>query len=75
MGNDPKKPVPRKSMEDHIIDMKINAKQIQRQAKNAEKEEKKYVKQAKDALKKNNDDFAKMYVTSASQKHNEGTFA
>lgn len=30
------------------------------------------MKQAKDALKKNNDDFAKLYVTSASQKRNEG---
>ena len=38
MGNEPPpKNVPKKSMEDHIIDMKINAKQIQRAAKNAEK--------------------------------------
>lgn len=73
MGNEPPKKAPVKSMEDHIIDMKMNAKQIQRAAKNAEKEQKKYIKQAKDALKKNQDDFAKLYATSASQKHNEGT--
>lgn len=38
MGNEPPKKAPVKSMEDHIIDMKMNAKQIQRAAKNAEKE-------------------------------------
>jgi hypothetical protein len=32
------------------------------------------MKQAKDALKKNNEDFAKMYVASASQKRSEGKF-
>lgn len=31
------------------------------------------MKQAKDALKKNNEDFAKLYITSASQKRTEGT--
>ena len=31
------------------------------------------MKKAKAELKKNNDDFAKLYATSASQKHNEGT--
>lgn len=30
------------------------------------------MKQAKDALKKNNEDFAKLYITSASQKRTEG---
>lgn len=30
------------------------------------------MKQAKDALKKNNEDFAKLYLTSASQKKTEG---
>ena len=73
MGNEPsKKAPPKKSLDDHIIDMKMNAKQIQRAAKNAQKQQKKYIKQAKDALRKNNDDFAKMYAASASQKHNEG---
>lgn len=32
------------------------------------------MKQAKDALKKNNEDFAKLYLTSASQKKNQGNF-
>lgn len=44
-----------------------------RAAKKAQKEKEKYMKQAKDALKKNNEDFAKLYLTSASQKNNEGT--
>lgn len=38
MGNqNTPKNAPKMSMEDHIIEMKMNAKQIQRQAKNAEK--------------------------------------
>ena len=73
MGNDPPPPKQVKSLQDCIIDMKIQSKQVARAAKKSEKESAKYMKQAKDALKKNNEDFAKLYITSASQKRNEGT--
>lgn len=72
MGNEPPKPVKKVTLEDTIIDMKIQSKGVMRAAKKAEKESEKYKKQAKDALKKNNEDFAKLYITSASQKRTEG---
>ena len=53
--------------------MKIQAKGIKRAANKAEKESEKYKKQAKDALKKNNEEGAKLYLVSASQKRNECT--
>lgn len=72
MGNDTTIPKKKMSLEDAIIEMKIQSKQVMRMGKKAQKESEKYRKQAKDALKKNNEDFAKLYITSASQKHNEG---
>lgn len=42
------------SLDDAIIEMKIQSKGLVRQAKKSEKESQKYKKQAKDALKKNN---------------------
>lgn len=61
------------SLEDTIIEMKIQSKGIMRAAKKAEKDSEKYKKQAKDALKKNNEEGAKLYITSASQKRTEGS--
>ena len=72
MGNEPPPKKKKMSLEDATIEMKIQSKQVMRAAKKAEKESEKYKKQAKDALKKNNEDFAKLYITSASQKRNEG---
>ena len=57
-------------LDDAIIEMKIQSKGIQRASKKSEKESEKYRKQAKDALKKNNEEGAKLYLVSASQKHN-----
>ena len=73
MGNDAPPPKKKVSLDDAIIDMKIQSKTVARAAKKAEKESQKYRKQAKDALKKNNEDFAKLYMTSASQKRTEGS--
>ena len=68
MGNDQPPPKKKVNLEDAMIQMKIQSKQVMRAAKKAEKQSEKYKKQAKDALKKNNEDFAKLYLTSASQK-------
>ncbi len=73
MGNDAPPPKKQVSLDDALIDMKIQSKTVMRAAKKAEKESQKYKKQAKDALKKNNEDFAKLYMTSASQKRAEGS--
>ena len=72
MGNDAPPPKKQVSLDDALIDMKIQSKTVMRAAKKAQKESQKYRKQAKDALKKNNEDFAKLYMTSASQKRTEG---
>ena len=61
------------SLEDSIIEMKIQSKGLERQAKKAEKESAKYQKKAKDALKKNDEESAKMYLMSAASKRNECT--
>lgn len=73
MGNEPTNPkmAPKKmDLDDAIIEMKIQSKGVMRAAKKAEKESDKYMKQAKEALKKNNEDFAKLHLMSASQKKN-----
>ena len=75
MGQDEHKPPPKKmTLEDSIIEMKIQSKTLERSAKKAEKESEKYKKKAKDALKKNDEESAKMYLMSAASKHNECTF-
>jgi len=56
MGVDQTKPnLKRPSLEDNIIEMKLQCKQLERAAKKAEKEEATYKKKAKEALKKNNE--------------------
>jgi len=75
MGVDQTKPNPKRpSLEDNIIEMKLQCKQLERAAKKAEKEEATYKKKAKEALKKNNEEGAKMYLMTAASKRNEGTF-
>lgn len=55
MGIEQSKPNPKRpSLEDNIIEMKIQCKQLERAGKKAEKEEATYKKKAKEALKKNN---------------------
>jgi charged multivesicular body protein 1 len=50
--------------------MKIQCKQLERAGKKAEKEEQTYKKKAKEALKKNNEEGAKLYLMSAASKRN-----
>jgi charged multivesicular body protein 1 len=74
MGNENKPPPKKMSLEDSLIEMKMQSKMLERSAKKAEKESEKYRKKAKDALKKNEEEGAKMYLMSAASKHNECTF-
>lgn len=56
MGQDQNKPPPKKmSMEDSVIEMKMQCKMLERASKKAEKESASYQKKAKEALKKNNE--------------------
>ena len=73
MGIEQSKPNPKRpSLEDNIIEMKIQCKQLERAGKKAEKEEANYKKKAKEALKKNNEEGAKMFLMTAASKRNEG---
>jgi len=61
MGNDQGKPAPAKPMDidDTILEMRMQAKMLERTSKKSEKEAAQQVKKAKDALKKGNEEGAK----------------
>lgn len=69
MGNKQKAPQP--TLEDALIEMKINSKRMNRESGKAMKESQQYMKKAKEALRKNNEDGAKMYLQSAASKRAE----
>lgn len=73
MGN--KMPPPKRmpTMEETIIEMKMTARRFANESKKAETEEKQNMAKAKAAMKKNNEEGAKMYLMTAASKHNEGT--
>ena len=67
MGNG--SPPPKKqTMEDTLIEMKMASKRMARESAKSKKESEKYMKMAKDALKKNNEEGAKLYLQSAASK-------
>ena len=66
MGNTPQKPKP--TLQDALIEMKINSKRVNRESGKAMKESQNYMKKAKEALKKNNEEGAKLYLQSAASK-------
>lgn len=66
MGNKPQ--APRPTLEDALIEMKINSKRVSRESAKAMKDSQNYMKKAKDALKKNNEEGAKLYLQSAASK-------
>ena len=72
MGNNPPPPPKAPTMEETIIEMKMTARRFANESKKAEKEEKQNMDKAKMALKKNNEEGAKLYLMSAAAKHNEG---
>ena len=69
MGATPQKPKP--TLEDTIIEMKMSSKHMSRESSKAMKESQQYMKKAKDALRKNNEDGAKLYLQSAASKRTE----
>jgi charged multivesicular body protein 1 len=66
MGNKPQQPKP--TLEDALIDMKINSKRLTRESQKAMKDSQGYMKKAKEALRKNNEEGAKLYLQSAASK-------
>ena len=56
------------SLDDLLIEMKINAKRMNKESLKATKDSQNYMKKAKEALRKNNEDAAKLYLKTASSK-------
>jgi charged multivesicular body protein 1 len=72
MGNNP--PPPKKpTMEDTLIEMKMASKRMARESAKSMKDSNAYMKKAKEALKKNNEEGAKLYLQSAASKRAECT--
>lgn len=61
MGPNPTKPVatPTMDMDDVIIELRLKAKQLERESNRAKKDSEKEIAEAKAALKKNNEEGAK----------------
>ena len=72
MGNS--EPVVKKkesSLEDIVLELKMASKRFQSESNRAEKEKQKQMNKAKEAVKKGNDESAKLYLANAAQKQNE----
>ena len=69
MGSTPQKPKP--TLQDALIELKMNSKRMTRESAKSMKESQNYMKKAKEALKKNNEDGAKLYLQTAASKRAE----
>lgn len=63
---------PQPSLDDLLIQMRINAKKMNKESLKAAKDSQNYMKKAKEALRKNNEEGAKLYLKTASSKKEEG---
>ena len=74
MGNDHNKEKPKAlSMDEKILEMKMAAKRFENESKRSNKEAEKHIAKARIAVKKGNDEDARLYLTQADQKQKEGT--
>jgi len=74
MGNESgKQPIVAKPLDidDTILEMKMQAKMLERTSKKSEKESQQLVKKARDVLKKGNEEGAKLYLQQAGMKQKE----
>jgi len=71
MGGKQPKPQPKMDIMDAILELKMSAKQFNMQSKRAKKEQKKHMKSAKAALKKGNEEGARLYLGLAANKAKE----
>ena len=70
MGNSPP-PVKKPTLEETIIDMRMAAKRFEYESKRSEKEKTKEIEKARNAIKKGNDEGAKLFLNMASMKQKE----
>ena len=68
MGSKATQPQKQPSLDDLLIEMKINAKRMSKESLKVTKYSQNYMRKAKEALRKNNEDDAKLYLKTASSK-------
>jgi len=72
MGADAPKPVKKPTLDETILDMKMTAKRFQIESNRAEKEKNKEIEKARNAIKKGNDEGARLFLSMAAMKQKEG---
>lgn len=71
MGGEAPKPVKKPTLDETILDMKMTAKRFQYESNRAEKEKNKEVEKARNAIKKGNDEGARLFLSMAAMKQKE----
>lgn len=71
MGNNSPPPAKKPTLEETIIDMRMAAKRFEFESRRAEKEKTKEIEKARNAIKKGNDEGAKLFLNMASMKQKE----
>jgi len=66
-----KKKQPEEDIQDMILGMRLTSKQFQNAAKRAQKDQEKEIKKAREALKKSNEEGAKLFLQNAANKYKE----
>lgn len=71
MGGEAPKPVKKPTLEETVLDMKMTAKRFQIESNRAEKEKNKEIEKARNAIKKGNDEGARLFLSMAAMKQKE----
>ena len=71
MGGEAPKPVKKPTLDETILDMKMAAKRFQIESNRAEKEKNKEIEKARNAIKKGNDEGARLFLSMAAMKQKE----
>ena len=71
MGGEAPKPVKKPTLEETILDMKMTAKRFQIESNRAEKEKNREIEKARNAIKKGNDEGARLFLSMAAMKQKE----
>ncbi|KAM3139263.1 hypothetical protein pb186bvf_008673 [Paramecium bursaria] len=71
MGQQPQAKAPQPTIDDVILDMRLSSKRFAREANRCDKEKDALMVKAKQALQKNNEEGAKLFLTSAMNKQKE----
>ena len=71
MGGNDSKPVPKPTIDEVILDMRMTAKRFECESRRAERDKKKELEKARAAIKKSNEEGAKLFLANAATKQKE----